>query len=104
MLRLWHGTSKVDPDVILQSENGLDERMSSTNGFYGQGIYMAEHARYSNGDEDRGYFHADPLSGRRQLLLMLVACGNVKDYGREIHRRLKQVLCSIRAKFIGLDT
>ena len=47
-LRLWHGTGSTDPQAILRSESGLDERLSSQ-GFYGKGIYLAEHARYSNG-------------------------------------------------------
>ena len=40
-LRLWHDTGTTDPGVILRSESGLDERMSSK-GFYGRGIYFAE--------------------------------------------------------------
>ena len=47
-LRLWHGTGSTDPQAILRSESGLDERLSSK-GFYGKGVYLAEHARYSNG-------------------------------------------------------
>ena len=44
VLRLWHGTGRTDPAEILSSEAGLDERMSSEKGFYGPGIYLAEHA------------------------------------------------------------
>jgi hypothetical protein len=47
-VRLWHGTGSTDPRTILRSESGLDERLSSK-GFYGKGVYLAEHARYSNG-------------------------------------------------------
>ena len=35
--RLWHGTGQTDPDIILQSESGFDERMGSADGFYGRG-------------------------------------------------------------------
>ena len=51
-LRLWHGTGETDPKAILSSESGLDERLSSQRGFYGKGVYLAEHARYSNGDSE----------------------------------------------------
>jgi len=51
-LRLWHGTGKTDPKLILASESGLDERLASQQGFYGKGVYLAEHARYSNGDSE----------------------------------------------------
>ena len=51
-LRLWHGTGETDPKAILSSESGLDERLSSQRGFYGRGVYLAEHARYSNGDSE----------------------------------------------------
>ena len=68
-LRLWHGTGATDPRTILSSETGLDERLASREGFYGAGVYLAEHARYSNGDAERGYFHADGASGHRQLLV-----------------------------------
>ena len=80
-LRLWHGTGNTDPDVILRSDSGLDERMSKQ-GFYGKGIYLAEHARYSNG----GYFHKDGATGRRQLLLVKAACGRPKEYGMRTHQ------------------
>jgi hypothetical protein len=86
-LRLWHGTSATDPRVILASESGFDERLASS-GFYGPGIYMAEHARYPNGDTERGYFHASPGDDHRQLLLVLTSSGRAKEFGREISREL----------------
>ena len=43
-LRLWHGTGSTDPQAILRSESGLDERLSSQ-GFYGKSIYLPGGAR-----------------------------------------------------------
>lgn len=87
-LQLWHGTGVVAPMTVLQHETGLDPRFSS-GGFYGRGMYLAEHARYS---AESKYVHCpdptDPLL--RQLLLVRAAVGEARDYGHEIHRKLSK--------------
>ena len=89
--RLWHGTSGTPCDQILSSESGLDV-MRSSKGFYGKGIYLAEHARYSNGDKNgntgRDYFTANPETGERELLLVLATCGHSKEFGDRIKKSL----------------
>jgi hypothetical protein len=47
---LWHGTSRTDPSLIYRDEIGLKTQFSgSVNGrLYGDGIYMALNASYSN--------------------------------------------------------
>ena len=85
--KLWHGTSSTNPATILRSESGLDERMSSK-GFYSYGIYLAEHAAYSNGNHRCTYFHPTP-DGHRQLLLVTACLGGVKELGGVLARDLR---------------
>jgi hypothetical protein len=87
-LQLWHGTGVVAPMTVLQHETGLDPRFSS-GGFYGRGMYLAEHARYS---AESKYAHCpDPTNPLlRQLLLVRAAVGEARDYGPEIHRKLSK--------------
>ena len=81
-LRLWHGTGATDPEKILRSEAGLDERFSK-DGLYGRGVYLAEYACYSNGDDDaaqcRCYAHQDPTTSNRKLFLVMAVPGHTKD-------------------------
>lgn len=44
---LWHGTSKTDPKLICQSEEGFDMRYANA-GMWGHGNYFAVNASYSN--------------------------------------------------------
>jgi len=44
---LWHGTRRTPTAKILGDENGFDMRFS-TRGMWGQGIYFAERAEYSD--------------------------------------------------------
>ena len=45
---LYHGTSKTDPLMIYQGEEGFDFRYS-TIGMWGKAVYFAVDASYSNG-------------------------------------------------------
>ena len=80
---LWHGTGPTPPQTILASERGLDPRLGNPEGFFGSGIYLASHARYSN---DTKYAH--PGSGSRTLLLVRAACGRIKEMGPSIAKGL----------------
>merc|ERR1719198_972541 len=98
---MWHGTGRHAPEEVLQHEKGIDPRFSmktTTPGFYGRGLYLAEQARYSN---DEKYVHhaarwkpRDAPSWRttrravRQLLVVRAALGKSKEYGSEIDREL----------------
>lgn len=44
---LFHGAKGVSPEMIYESETGLDARFSR-DGAYGQGIYFADNADYSH--------------------------------------------------------
>ena len=83
---LWHGTGARRPEAILQHEVGLDPRFSSA-GFYGRGLYLADQARYSDGDADRSYAFCPrhPDRTERQLLLVRAAVGEARDYGGETY-------------------
>ena len=89
--RLWHGTSGTPFQTILSSESGLDA-LRSGGGFYGRGIYLAEHARYSNGDKNgdtgRDYFTINQETEERELLLVLATCGNPQEYGPRFNKEL----------------
>jgi hypothetical protein len=80
--------SQTDPGLILESEDGLDHRFSAK-GFYGTGIYGAEKASYS----DSGYaFKCGTISGQsncKKILLVKMALGNFKNYGKDIDRELR---------------
>ena len=79
---MWHGTSRLQPASALQHEVGLDPRFARE-GFYGRGLYLAEKARYSNGDAGRSYAHCPeyPHTRTRQLLLVRAAVGLPHTYG-----------------------
>ena len=79
---MWHGTSSLQPATALQHEVGLDPRFARRS-FYGRGLYLAEKARYSNGDARKRYvYYPDhPDTRRRQLLLVRAAVGLPHDYG-----------------------
>jgi hypothetical protein len=81
---LWHGTGKTPPATVLAHEVGPDPRFSS-GGFYGPGLYLAEHARYSNHDQ---YVHR--CQEHRQLLLCRAALGESFDFGEVTERDLKK--------------
>ena len=61
---------KNPPDVIYNSEEGLDTRFCA--GTWGQGIYLARMAQYSNSSQ---FVHIDP-SGNRVLLLVKARLGD----------------------------
>jgi hypothetical protein len=81
---LWHGTGKTPPATVLAHEVGPDPRFAR-GGFYGPGLYLAGHARYSNHDQ---YVHR--CQEHRQLLLCRAALGESFDFGEEIERDLKK--------------
>ena len=44
---LFHGSSRTDPKLIYESEDGLDIRFSNP-GMFGTGVYFANNSAYSN--------------------------------------------------------
>mmetsp|Transcript_21735 Transcript_21735/g.24593 ORF Transcript_21735/g.24593 Transcript_21735/m.24593 type:complete len:362 (-) Transcript_21735:45-1130(-) len=66
---LYHGTSSTDPKVIWNSDEGFDSRCSSK-GLWGEGIYFASTAKYSN-----SYAYTLP-SGEKQMFLADVLIGD----------------------------
>ena len=47
MKYLFHGTRETKPELIYQSEDGLDIRFSNP-GAFGAGIYFANNSAYSH--------------------------------------------------------
>jgi hypothetical protein len=45
-MKLWHGTSSLDPEQIIPNEEGLDMRFSR-DGMWGKAVYFAVNASYS---------------------------------------------------------
>ena len=86
---LWHGTASTDPRVLLQSFYSVDHAYTKRKGFYGEGSYLAEKARYSNDDN---YVHKrHETVGRRrleirELLLCRVLCGDSLNFEDRIDR------------------
>ena len=80
---LWHGTHATPPGDVLANPLGLDPHAYSKGGFYGKGTYFSEKACYQVGGM---YAYAVPGHGgsRRQLLLVKVALGRVKQFGRRV--------------------
>jgi len=68
---LKHGTRNVSPKDICNKKQGLNISYASV-GMYGQAIYTAEKASYS----DNGYAHKLP-NGNKQMLLVKVSAGRV---------------------------
>ena len=67
---LFHGTRLNSPDKIYESDKGFDFRFASEDSLWGQGIYFAVNASYS----DRGYaYHLS--GGKKQLILAKVVTG-----------------------------
>jgi hypothetical protein len=66
---LWHGTSKLNPKLVFNGEEGFDHRFSR-DGLFGKGAYFAEDARYS-----AKYSYDVRPAGNHQLLLAQVLVG-----------------------------
>lgn len=47
-MKLFHGSSTVDPKVIYESEEGFDLRESKDTGMWGRALYFAANANYSD--------------------------------------------------------
>ena len=65
---LFHGSGKIPPVKIYNSECGFDNRLSSQ-GMWGMGTYFAETAKYSN-----SYAYNTP-EGHKQIFLVWVLTG-----------------------------
>ena len=78
-MKLFHGTRKTDPKVIVQAVRGIDFRYSRRDHplLWGAGAYFAVNASYS----DR-YCCIDNSSGMKQLLLVRVLTGYSCHYGK----------------------
>ena len=76
-MKLFHGTRKTDPKVIVRAVRGIDFRYSRRDYqlLWGTGAYFAVNANYS----DR-YCYIDSSSGMKQLLLVSVLTGNSCSY------------------------
>ena len=60
---LFHGTSVTDPNIIIDSHEGLDLRFNGTNGtLLGKGVYFHERANYC----DRYAFN----SGKNKIVVV----------------------------------
>mmetsp|Transcript_45696 Transcript_45696/g.33412 ORF Transcript_45696/g.33412 Transcript_45696/m.33412 type:complete len:174 (+) Transcript_45696:1474-1995(+) len=68
MKHLFHGSSRTNPKLIYESEDGLDIRFSNA-GAYGQGVYFANNSQYSSG-------YAFALRNRHQMFLCMVLVGD----------------------------
>ncbi len=77
--KLFHGTRKTDPNVIVTAIRGIDFRYSRRDIplLWGAGAYFAVNASYS----DR-YCYIDGSSGMKQLLLVRVLTGYSCSYGK----------------------
>ena len=69
LLHLFHGTNQTDPKMIYASEDGFDIRFSNA-GAYGNGIYFANNACYSNSFTHR------KANGECQMFLANVLIGD----------------------------
>ena len=78
-MKLFHGTRKTDPNVIIRAVRGIDFRYSRRDYqlLWGTGAYFAVNASYS----DR-YCYIDSNSGMKQLLLVRVLTGRSCSYGK----------------------
>ena len=65
---LFHGTKRIPPVKIYNSEQGFDNRLSSR-GMWGEGAYFADKAKYSN-----DYAFTTP-EGHRQMFFVKVITG-----------------------------
>ena len=70
---LFHGTRETPPEQIAMSESGLNINYANTNGVYGNGIYFADNAAYS-----QTYAHSTRLDDQNvgKLLLCFVIVGS----------------------------
>ena len=78
-MKLFHGTRKTDPKVIVGAVRGIDFRYSRRDYqlLWGTGAYFAVNASYS----DR-YCYIDSSGGMKQLLLVKVLTGRSCGYGK----------------------
>lgn len=65
---LFHGARDTNSDLIYMSDEGLDMRYSRA-GYYGNGIYFADNAKYS-------HTYARNLGDKFQMFVVAVLVGN----------------------------
>lgn len=70
---LFHGSSRTDPEIIMQDQVGFRTEKSSC-GMWGYGIYFAVNASYS----DSNYAYHDEVNKYRSIFLSNVFVGNPK--------------------------
>ena len=82
---LFHGTGGINPSIICKGEEGLDMRFSR-DGLWGRANYFTECAEYAN-----RYAHVKhTMNGmERELLLVRVTLGNIKDLGTSVNCQLR---------------
>eukprot|EP01006_Ploeotia_vitrea_P003324 TRINITY_DN112429_c0_g1_i1.p1 TRINITY_DN112429_c0_g1~~TRINITY_DN112429_c0_g1_i1.p1 ORF type:complete len:517 (-),score=47.68 TRINITY_DN112429_c0_g1_i1:109-1491(-) len=68
---LWHGCGNTDPQVLIQSEIGFDVAKAKDNNLWGEGIYFAENASYSDKYSNKTY-HKDGTETHRLFLCKVV--------------------------------
>ncbi|CDW84239.1 poly adp-ribose polymerase member 14-like protein [Stylonychia lemnae] len=66
---LFHGTKETQPQLIYESETGLDIRFSRK-GLYGEGVYFADNSAYSN------TYCSKTTCNESQMFLALVLVGD----------------------------
>lgn len=72
---LFHGTGNTQPSVIINSMEGLDARMSKNTTLWGDGVYAAEDAKYSND------YACRYMDGTRIMFVVSMLTGYCFDYG-----------------------
>jgi hypothetical protein len=82
-MKLFHGTRKTPPVHIYNSEQGFDNRLSSSPGLWGEGAYFAVQASYSN-----NYAFTTP-DGYKQMFMAMVITGITCKYDQHNDRTLK---------------
>jgi len=80
-LEVFHGPSVTDPEMIYNGEEGFDMRFCAE-GYWGQGIYFATEASYSN-----GYAFVAENNLKKMFLVKLLA-GESISLGRNDSLRL----------------
>lgn len=82
---MFHGVGTVGPKVVLESEEGLDQRYSSNN-YYGFGTYFADYADHCDGRYTTN-IDISPTVMHRQVIMAEVIVG-LSCFGKEGQTKL----------------
>mmetsp|Transcript_23446 Transcript_23446/g.20832 ORF Transcript_23446/g.20832 Transcript_23446/m.20832 type:complete len:237 (+) Transcript_23446:867-1577(+) len=105
-LNTFHGTSAIEPEVLLSSDKGFDPNYNHE-GFFGPGIYLAENADYSHYSNDKRFSHCVEENKNKYKMIMARAITGVTKrlkQDEDYEFKPRDIVCSNRDNYVPVET